>query len=178
MPLAGAAEATVQSRSASPRRNRGPMANNPLRRAAWACAAAFLLAAPLAAAPADQKNDKAAKDTAEAKRPKMVLKAQPIIGIAPARVVLTAELVGGANDFEDFYCPSIEWEWGDGTRSESSADCAPYEPGKSEIRRRYTVEHVFRRFGNFRVYFHLKRQNKPVASASVTLQVRQGLPEG
>ena len=60
------------------------------------------------------------------------------VGIAPARVVFTAELVGGADDFEEYYCPTIEWEWGDGTTSESNVDCAPYEAGKSAIRRRYT----------------------------------------
>ena len=151
---------------------------NQFRRVAWACTAALLLAAPLAVAPAAQKNDKGAKETPDAKRPKMLLKAQPIIGIAPARIVLTAELVGGANDYEDYYCASIEWEWGDGTRSESSADCAPYEVGKSEIRRRFTVEHVFKRFGNYRVLFHLKRHDKSVGSASVTLQIREGISSG
>ena len=50
--------------------------------------------------------------------------------MAPARVVLTAELTGGANDFEEFYCGAVEWEWGDGTKSESSSDCAPYEAGQ------------------------------------------------
>lgn len=150
---------------------------NHLRRCTWACVASLLLAAP-ASLQASQKNDKSDKDTPDGKRPKMVLKAQPLISIAPARVVLTAELVGGANDYEDYYCPTIEWEWGDGTRSESSADCAPYEAGKSEIRRRFTVEHVFRRFGNYRVMFHLKRRDKAVGSASVNLQVREGLPDG
>ena len=154
------------------------MAMNQFRRVAWACTAALLLAAPLAVAPAAQKNDKSAKETPDTKRPKMLLKAQPPMAISPARVVLTAELVGGANDYEDYYCPTIEWEWGDGTRSESSADCAPYEAGKTEIRRRFTVEHVFRRFGNFRVSFHLKRHDKAVGSASVTVQIRQGMPEG
>ena len=67
-----------------------------------------------------------------------------IVSVSPARVVLTAEIVGGANDFEEFYCPTIEWDWGDGTQSESSSDCAPYEAGKSEIKRRFTVEHLFR----------------------------------
>ena len=97
--------------------------------------------------------------------------------MAPARVVLTAELTGGANDFEEFYCPSVEWEWGDGTKSESSSDCAPYEPGKSEIKRRFTVEHVFRA-GAYRVMFHLKRRDKSVGGASVNIQVRPGLRDG
>ena len=94
--------------------------------------------------------------------------------MSPARVVLTAELVGGANDFEEYYCPAIEWDWGDGTHSASSTDCAPYEAGKSEIKRRFTVEHVFRA-GMFRVMFKLKRREKPVAFATVNIQVRPGL---
>jgi hypothetical protein len=101
-----------------------------------------------------------------------------VISVAPARVVLSAEIVGGPNDFEEFYCPSIEWEWGDGTTSESSSDCAPYEAGKSEIKRRFTVEHVFRRPDNYRVSFRLKRRDKAVGFASVQVQVRPGLPDG
>jgi len=152
------------------------MRNMRVRRVAWAGLASLLIAAAFSAAPAAQKNDKAARDT-DNKRPKMVLKAQPVVSIAPARVVLTVELIGGADDYEEYYCPGIEWEWGDGTRSESSADCPPYEPGKSEIRRRFTVEHVFKRFGNYRVLFHLKQHDKAVGSASVSLQVREGLPQ-
>ena len=101
-----------------------------------------------------------------------------MIAMAPARVVLTAELTGGANDFEEFYCGAIEWEWGDGTKSESAADCAPYEAGKSEIKRRFTVEHMFQRPGNFRVMFHLKRRDKAVGNATINIQVRPGLRDG
>jgi hypothetical protein len=142
--------------------------------ASAACISATALIATLGAA---QKNDKDAKD-ADAKRPQVRLKAQPVISVSPSRVVLTAEIVGGPNDFEEFYCPAVEWDWGDGTQSESSADCAPYEPGKSEIKRRFTVEHVFRRAGNFRVGFKLKRRDKAVGFATVQIQVRPGLPEG
>ena len=138
--------------------------------------AASLLVAALAVGVSAQKNskDKDQKD-ANDPRPKVTLRAQPVIAMAPARVVLTAELNGGANDFEEFYCAAVEWEWGDGTKSESSSDCAPYEPGKSEIKRRFTVEHMFRREGQYKVYFHLKRKDKLVASASVTIQVQPGV---
>ncbi len=149
---------------------------NELRRYAWAAAASLILSATLGAVPGQQK-DKDPKDNPDSKRPQVRLKAQPVIAMAPARVVLTAELVGGANDFEEFYCPAIEWEWGDGTQSESSSDCAPYEPGKSEIKRRYTVEHVFRA-GAYRVMFHLKRRDKSLAAASVNIQIRPGLRDG
>lgn len=111
----------------------------------------------------------------DSKRPRITLRAQPSIAVAPARVVLTAEVVGGPDDFEEFYCPAIEWQWGDGTSSESSADCEPYEPGKSTIKRRYTIQHVFRNGGAARVYFHLKRKDRILASASTTIQVQPGM---
>ena len=111
------------------------------------------------------------------RRPRLTLRAQPPVGIAPARIVFTAELVGGANDFEDFYCPTVIWEWGDDTQSESTLDCEPYEPGKSEIRRRFTVEHQFRRSGGYKVFFRLKKRDKPVGAASVTVQVQPGAGE-
>jgi hypothetical protein len=137
----------------------------------WAGAA--LVSVALAAAPsAAQKDDKAHDQ--DTKRPKVTLKATPIVSIAPSRVVLTAELVGGANDFEEFYCPTIEWDWGDGTQSSSTADCDPYEPGKSEIKRRFTVEHVFRA-GSYRVMFRMKRRDKSLAAASANIQVRPGI---
>jgi len=110
-------------------------------------------------------------------RPKLVLRAQPAVGISPARVVLTAELVGGADDFEEYYCASIEWEWGDDTRSESNVDCQPYEPGKSEIKRRVTIQHVFTRSGTYKVTIRLKRRDKQLATASTNIQIRPGARE-
>ena len=150
-----------------------------LRQSAWGSVASLLMATALAATLAAQKTgkDKDQKDTTDP-RPKVGLRAQPMIAMAPARVVLTAELTGGANDFEEFYCGAIEWEWGDGTKSESAADCAPYEAGKSEIKRRFTVEHMFQRPGNFRVMFHLKRRDKAVGNATINIQVRPGLRDG
>ena len=150
-----------------------------LRRTAWAGAASLLVAAAFATTLTAQKSGKDGKDQKDAQdpRPKVSLKAQPVIAMAPARIVLTAELTGGANDFEDFYCAGVEWEWGDGTKSESASDCAPYEPGKSEIKRRFTVEHVFRA-GIYRVAFHLKHRDKAVGNAMIQIQVRPGLRDG
>jgi hypothetical protein len=152
---------------------------NELRRYGWAAAASLLLSSARAAPIAAQKAAKTQnqKEPADSKRPEVRLKAQPVIAMAPARVVLTAEIVGGPNDFEEFYCPTIQWEWGDGTQSESASDCAPYEPGKSAIKRRYTVEHTFRA-GAYRVMFHLKRRDKAVGNASVNIQIRPGLRDG
>ena len=149
-----------------------------LRRLAWSSALCVSLSAAVATTGAQKNGGKDAKDAPDAKRPQIRLKANPIISVSPAKVTLTAEIVGGANDFEEYYCPTVEWDWGDGTHSESSADCAPYEAGKSEIKRRFSVEHVFRRADNYRVAFRLKRRDKAVGFATVQVQVRPGLPEG
>jgi hypothetical protein len=136
----------------------------------WTGVACLTLAAPIAAA--TQKDDKDAKESD--KRPKVTLKAQPAISMSPSRVVLTAELVGGSNDFEEYYCPTVEWEWGDGTTSEVTTDCDPYLEGKSSIKRRFVVEHIFRA-GQYRVMFRLKKHAKAVAAATATIQVQPGL---
>jgi hypothetical protein len=84
----------------------------------------MLAAVAVAAGP----QDKPAKDKdsgEKEKRPKLSLTARPPIAMSPARVSLTAELAGGPDDLEDFYCPTIEWDWGDGTSSETSSDCDP-----------------------------------------------------
>lgn len=128
--------------------------------------------------PAGQKDDaKESTKEQEARRPKLTLRSQPSVAVSPARVVLTAELLGGSDDFEEYYCPTVEWDWGDDTRSESRTDCEPYQGGKSQIKRRYTVEHIFRRPGAFKVYFHLKRKSKIIGSSSISIQVRSGGPD-
>lgn len=108
------------------------------------------------------------------RRPRFSLKAQPMIGTTPARIVFTAELVGGADDFEEYYCAAIEWEWGDDTTSESKADCPPFEAGKTSIRRRYTIDHIYRRAGSYRPMIHLKQRSKQVATAMTNIQIRSG----
>ncbi len=127
----------------------------------------------IAASPARQNDDKEIKPK---ERPKITLKAQPMISMSPSKVTLKAELVGGSNDYEDFYCATVEWDWGDGTQSESTSDCEPYQAGKSEIKRRFTVDHIFRA-GYYQVAFRLKQRNRAVASATTTVQVQAGIDE-
>jgi len=109
------------------------------------------------------------------KKPSLSLKATPTVSFAPARIVVVAEVKGGPDDFEEFYCPTVEWEWGDFTSSTVEADCDPYEPGKSSIKRRYTVEHRFKNPGGFKIILRLKKGNRIVASANSQIQVRAGL---
>jgi hypothetical protein len=109
------------------------------------------------------------------KKPSLSLKATPAVSFAPARIVVVAEVKGGSDDYEDFYCPSIEWDWGDLTTSTAEADCEPYQAGKSEIRRRYTVEHRYKNPGGFKIVLRLKKSDKIVATANTMVQVRAGL---
>jgi hypothetical protein len=111
----------------------------------------------------------------EDKKPSLSLKATPVAGFAPLRVRVTVDVRGGADDFPDYYCPSVEWEWGDDLRSGNSEDCSPYEPGKSEIKRRYTAEHVFRNEGSYRLTLRLKQKERVIAIGTTTIEVRPGL---
>lgn len=110
-------------------------------------------------------------------KPSISLRATPAFAFAPARIVIRADLKGGADDYEPYYCPGVEWEWGDETTSESTQDCEPYEAGKSQIKRRYVGEHTFQQAGRFRVVFKLKRDKKVLTAANVTVEVRPGVRE-
>ena len=110
-------------------------------------------------------------------RPKSALRVNPTLVFPPARVVATAELTEGANDFQDYYCPKIEWIWGDETQSESGEDCDPYEAGKSEIRRRYSADHTYRpdpmgQPANYELIFRMKQGTKVVLSLRQTIKVQ------
>lgn len=149
----------------------------------WLCVVVIAAAAATASA--------SATAPLQNKKPSISLKANPPVGFAPLRVVVTAELKGGDNDFQDFYCASVEWDWGDDTKSENKVDCDPYEPGKSEIKRRYVMEHTFRSMssglsgvdpsGNpspsvqHRVRFSLKQKGRTVGSGQTTVEIRQGI---
>jgi hypothetical protein len=119
----------------------------------------------------------AAGGAADKVKPNISVKASPVIAFSPARVVVTADLKGGANDYEDFYCPSIEWEWGDGTISEQTIDCDPYEAGKSEIKRHFTASKVFQTSGDYRVQFKIKKKDKTIAIGSTDIKIRPGARE-
>jgi hypothetical protein len=111
------------------------------------------------------------------KKPSLSLKASPPIAFSPARVRVVAEFRGGADDYQQYYCPTIEWDWGDGTVSENTVDCDPYEAGKSEIRRRFSAEHTYQQSGSYKVYFKLKQKTKTVVAGSVSVRVRPGIRE-
>ena len=133
------------------------------------CAGVLLCAAAVYPVQGQEKQEK--KDP---KRPSLSLKATPGTGMVPVRVSATAEFKGGDDDFQDYYCPAIEWNWGDGTVSETSNDCEPYESGVSQIRRRYTGSHTYKRAGAFRIVFRLKHRDKVLTSQTTIVRLLGG----
>ena len=110
----------------------------------------------------------------EPKKPTLTVKVTPPSGFSPLRVRATADIRGGSNDDAEFYCATVEWDWGDGTMSENTSDCEPYQQGKSEIKRRFSSDHVFRLGGGYRIVLRLKQKTKAVATASAAIQVEAG----
>ncbi len=141
-----------------------------LRRTCFTLIAGLAVLAPLQTGTAAQQRD-------SGRKPSLSLKVSPSVASVPARIRAAAELRGGSDDFADFYCASVEWEWGDGTTSEASSDCPPYEAGKSAIQRNYSSEHTYRQGGSFRVVFRLKQKSNVVGSATASVNVRGGLDE-
>ena len=120
-----------------------------------------------------------------AEKPKLTLKANPTMAFSPARIVVTGELTGVADDNQGFYCPAVEWEWGDGTKSEESADCEPYEAGKTEIKHRFTTDHVYRieepqtlpplqqvDYRDFHILLRLRKNGKVIVTGATTVKIK------
>lgn len=110
-------------------------------------------------------------------KPSITVRASPAVAFAPARIVATAEVVGGPDDYQDFYCAKVEWTWGDGTTSEANDDCDPYVAGESQIKRRYTNEHKFEFAGTYDVRITLRQGKKSVGAGTISVRVRDGLAE-
>jgi hypothetical protein len=141
------------------------------------CTITALIAAASFSVPASggQRGGSAAPEQREGDRkPSLSLKATPPIGFSPLKVHAVAELRNGANDYADFYCATVEWDWGDGTVSENGEDCDPYEAGKSSIQRRFAADHTYRIGDAYRVVFRLKQKKRVVASSMANIQVRPG----
>jgi len=133
-----------------------------------ALALLFSHAAPAGSASQESR----AKDR---ERPSLSLRASPVISFTPAKIFLSAELKGGADDYKEFYCAAVEWDWDDGTTSESQSDCEPHEAGKSKIQRRFSIQHVYKVEGSYRVYIRLMQKGKCVVAANTSIQVNPGV---
>jgi hypothetical protein len=103
------------------------------------------------------------------KKPRLDLRASPRMSLMAANVLVVAELVGG-DEIEDFYCPAVEWEWGDGARSAHEGDCPPFEPGMA-MGRRHTASHAYRQPGEYSLRVTLRRAGRSLAAATTFVTI-------
>jgi hypothetical protein len=106
---------------------------------------------------------------AQARKPRIEVRATYRPTLTPVRVVAVAELVGG-EDTEEFYCAGLEWDWGDGNRSFQESDCDPWEPGM-EIDRFFAARHAYHRPGVYQVTITLERAGSRVAVGRAVVRV-------
>lgn len=102
---------------------------------------------------------------------KLSLRASPPAAMAPARVTVTAQLEGDGDESR-CYCPTIEWDWGDGTLSRRTADCDPYNAGKSKMDRFFVAMHDFSQGGRYQVRLRLRKGDETVVSGHVVVMIR------
>jgi hypothetical protein len=102
-------------------------------------------------------------------RPHLDLRATPRVAFSPVEVVVIGELKGG-QDSEEFYCPGLVWDWGDGSRSAHESDCSPYRDG-AEVDRLFTARHAFRFPGMYDVHLYLIRAGHTITAAMVPIRV-------
>jgi hypothetical protein len=110
-----------------------------------------------------------AGDAGKPKKPQLDLRATPRVAFSPVEILITGQLKGGV-DLEEFYCPGLEWDWGDGTRSAYESDCAPFESG-APLDRFFSGRHAYREPGAYSVRLTLRRASRTVAAASIAVTV-------
>jgi hypothetical protein len=98
------------------------------------------------------------------RKPRVEVRTTPRMAFLASDVLVSAQLVGG-DEHEDFYCPELEWEFGDGSRSTHQADCEPFTQGMA-LERRFTARHAYRRPGDYEVRVTLRRANRALAVAT------------
>jgi hypothetical protein len=110
---------------------------------------------------------------APATKPKLTLKALPAIGTT-STIFLFQAILSGGEDTEDFYCLGIEWIWEEQLDSSlNEAECPPFKPGETRIERSFSEEQTFHSPGPHVVKVVLRKGEKVIGTASVSVRVRE-----
>lgn len=105
----------------------------------------------------------------KAKKPHLAVRATPPVAFSPVQVLVVGRLEGGV-DQDEFYCPAVEWEWGDGERSTRESDCVPFD-ADTKMARLFTATHSYRESGDYSVRLTLRRGGRSVAAAAASISV-------
>jgi hypothetical protein len=74
---------------------------------------------------------------------------------------------------EDYYCPRVEWEWEDGTKSTEEADCPPFDQASADEHRRvWTRVRAFKTSDSHRVKVRLYKADRMVHILEATAEVK------
>jgi hypothetical protein len=103
---------------------------------------------------------------------------------APESVTVTYRLLIDDKGDEDYYCPRVEWEWEDGTRSSEESDCPPFgDAGSRHHRRTWRRDREYWDPGVYGVCVRLFKADRMVRFVDTKVEVRgqdapQSLREG
>jgi hypothetical protein len=115
-------------------------------------------------------------------KPQFVCTSSPKIGFADIatgglQVRLNCELTG--SETEELYCPTISWEFPDGTKSVSESDCQPYSCGRTEWchgqfddYERHWSKYLLAGPGSWVIRIRLMKNNKTIRASSIEFEVR------
>lgn len=106
-------------------------------------------------------------------KPHLAIRASPLKSFSPSIVHLIAEVRGEA-DVEDWYCPRIEWDFGEDIgRATHEQDCPAWEEGTA-VQRLFTMRKLFGP-GEHRVTFSIYKAKRKVAATSIVVTVLPGV---
>lgn len=95
------------------------------------------------------------------------------MAFGPVSVLVVAQLQGG-DEHEDFYCPDVEWDFGDGSKSSRQGDCEPFAEGMA-LERQFLTRHAYGRPGDYDVKVTLRRASRTLAVATTRITIHAGL---
>ena len=106
------------------------------------------------------------------------LTADVVKGPAPLTVNFTGELVGGPDDYYEFYCVESTFAYGDGIAQSAIPDCIEQEPG-IDIQRHFTSNYIYDEPGEYQVTFSLAGvESEPVTIVVTGDEANEEQPAG
>ena len=81
---------------------------------------------------------------------------------------------------EDYYCPRVEWEWEDGTKTSEESDCSPFDQASADHHRKvWTRARAFKKSGTYAVKVRLYKADRMIHILETTAEVRgwEGMSE-
>jgi hypothetical protein len=99
----------------------------------------------------------------------LVVRAAPRAAPAPARVVFTVEVKGGAD--ESLRCLSFDWDWGDGSRTTLDECPASAGAGETAVTRVFQAGHLYKQKARPQVRVKLRQGERVLARADIGIAI-------